>query len=577
MKLMCWVLVGLTTVVSVDAQDRSAADVMPSSTVVYGEISDPPSLLSTIFDHPIRHRIELMEPWKMATQQDGYQKFLMGRKFFELQLSMEWREALDALTANGIYFGVDAATDGAILLVRAKDKSVLNLFRIKLLELTRLGESASQIKEGEYRGIKAYQVDKTKIAVIDDWLLVTNKNETGKAVIDLMLDGGESLAGETFYQDASKQIQDESAWVVADVDTLRNATGEAFTGEAENPGVEFLVGGILDLLQETPLAIGKLDLSEDRVRLKVSVPSQTDWISEERDYFFGPDQSGRAAAVPKADETLFSLSTYRDASEMWLRAGDLFNERINDGIAEADASLTTLFAGRDFGEDILGSITPQMAFVASRQSFKELPIPTIKLPQFALVLKLRDPEKMTRELRRTFQSMIGFFNVVGAMEGRPQLEMDIEKLDDAELITSIYIPEEDDEGSKNAPILFNFSPSVGFAGERFVVSSTKGLARELIVAQDANRGAVANTHAQLEAGVLQTVLQDNREQLIAQNMLEDGNGREEAAAAIDLLLEVVGYFQNASLELKPSDDQLELQLEVQVRDNVAEAARVENE
>ena len=174
---------------------------------------------------------------------------------------------------------------------------------------------------------------------------------------------------------------------------------------------------------------------------------------------------------------------------------------------------------------------------------------------------------MTRELRRTFQSMIGFFNVIGAMEGRSQLEMDIDKLDNgAELITSVYIPDEDDADSTRADIVHNFSPSVGFFGERFVVASTRRLARELVQSDvAADDAASANTHAHLEGGVLQQVLNDNRGQLISQNMLSDGNSREEAEAVIDLLLEAVGYFENASARLNVGPDRLGIELDLRVK------------
>jgi hypothetical protein len=252
---------------------------------------------------------------------------------------------------------------------------------------------------------------------------------------------------------------------------------------------------------------------------------------------------------------------------MWLRAGDLFDEKINDGFAQADANLTTFFAGKDFGEDILGSLTPQVGFVASRQDFTDiLPQPAIKLPSFALVMELREPEEMTRELRRTFQSMIGFFNVLGAMEGRPQLEMEMDKLDDgSELITTVYIPEEDDRESTSADIIFNFSPSVGFSGKRFVVASTGQLARELTAAAVPERAATdSNTDVSLQGDILQQILNDNREQLIAQNMLGEGHSREEAEAAIGLLLEAVGYLKDASLQLVPTAESLRLGFSVRL-------------
>ena len=49
-----------------------------------------------------------------------------------------------------------------------------------------------------------------------------------------------------------------------------------------------------------------------------------------------------------AIDTIVSLSSYRDVSAMWLRAGDLFNEQTNEELAKADSGLTTLFSGKDF-------------------------------------------------------------------------------------------------------------------------------------------------------------------------------------------------------------------------------------
>ena len=66
--------------------------------------------------------------------------------------------------------------------------------------------------------------------------------------------------------------------------------------------------------------------------------------------------------------------------------------------------------------------------------------------------------------------------------------------------------------------------------------------------------------------MLVEVLDDNREQLISQNMLEDGNSREEAEGVISLLLEFIGYFEDVSLNLKNQDERLAIQFELRVRD-----------
>lgn len=556
----------------VAAADRTAIDILPQTTILYAEIPNPAGVLSTILDHPLRQKIEALESYKAATKTGDYQNFLAGRTFLETMLGMKWREALETLTARGMYVGFDSKTQGLVLLIHAKDAASLDMLRTKLLELTRLGKDPDQVKEAEYRGVTAYEVNKAKFAVIDDWLLITNKSETGKLLLDRFIDGAEqSLANsETFMKARASRAKDSAGWAYADLNTLRDAgvAKKLFAGKSENPAAELLIGGILCTLQKTPFATAQLATSNDGIELELAIPHQPDWVTEERVYYFGHDGGGRGPSLPQIKDTLFALSTYRDVSEMWLRAGDLFDEKINDGFAEADANLTTFFTGKDFGEDILGALTPQIGFVASRQDFSTvLPVPAIKLPQFALVLEMKDPTSMTRELRRTFQSLIGFLNVIGAMEGRPQLELDMDKLPGgSELVTSTYIPEPEDEESTSANILFNFSPSVGFANERFVVASTDRLARELVTAQPAVRDANAvNTSARLTADVLKDVLDDNKEQLISQNMLQDGNSREEAEGVIQLLLEFVGYFEDSSLKLTTGNNTLAAKLALRIK------------
>lgn len=553
------------------AAESTDARLFPTSTVVYAELASPVELISTVLDHPLRQKIESLPAYKMAIETPGYQQFMRGRVLVEGQLNMPWRAALETLLANRVSFALDANSQGAALLIHGKDSESMKLFHEKLLEFARLGPESDNIKQGEYRGVQAYQLRGAHVGVYEDRLLITNKPELGKQVLDRLIDGGESLADNPRFQTAlATRDRTAAGWGFVDVQFLRQAdvAKAVFQNQIDNPVGELLVGGIQSTLQKTPFATASLTASTKQFGLMVGMPYQADWVPEQREYFFGPAGNGQGPSLPRVPETLFTLSTYRGFSEMWLRAGDLFGAELNDGFARADANLTTLFAGRDFGEDILGSFRSEVGFIATRQDFADrLPRPTIKLPSFAAVLEMKESETMTRELRRIFQSLIGFLNIVGAMNGQKQLEMDIEKLGDhAELVTSSYVPEDDDRESTDANIVYNFSPSVGFSGDRFVVASSKTLARQLTTAkQPALETIDDNTHAALNAGVLRDVLADNREQLIAQNMLEDGNTREEAEAIIDLLLQVVEYFQEASVRLGTADDQLEVEIRVQVQ------------
>jgi len=554
------------------AAELQPADLFPATTVAYAEISDPKALLDEVLDHPLTQHIQTLDVYRKATESQGYRNFLTGRKLFELQIGTDWRPAFEAISARGIYVGFDASTQGAAVLIRGKDEATVENFRTKILELSRL--NGTKVKEAdEYRGITVYKLDQGGAAAVRDWVVVTNNGDLGKSILDRLLSeesvAGESLAdSELFVAAHQKKPAEAQLWSFINLKSVRDAGGarKMLEGQAENPLAELLLGGIQSILQKSDWVTSDLTVETSGLAWKFATPFDPAWIPEQRSYFFGPDTHGHAPSLPQIDETLLTVAAYRDVSAMWLRAGDLFNEEMNEKLAEADAGLSTVFAGRDFGEEILGSFAPEIGIIVTRQSFEDVtPTPAIRLPAFAVVLKLRDPETMRSELRRTFQSAIGFFNIVGAQNGQPQLEMDMQKVGDTDLITSRYLPEKKDKDSPSAPIIFNFSPSVSFTGDRFVLASTATLARQLGTApvQDAR---AANTSVALNAAVLRETLADNREQLISQNMLEEGHTREEAEAAIELLLEIVRCFRGAGLELNAADNELQLNLTIDVNE-----------
>ena len=573
--LVAGVVLGLSP--SLQADEPNASQLLPQTTVAYLEIAEPAAIMNTVLDHALSQRVQAMDVYKKAQMSEGFRGFLTGRKFFELQIGADWRPAIEALTAKGIYAGYDGATQGAVLLVHGKDEATMENFRAKILEMTRLsgGEKGEPV---EYRDLLIYRLEKGGVVVVRDWLVVTNKSELWKSVVDRLLDSGEenasldeaaTLAGNTDFLAAQKTRRNDShAWGFANLNAVREADGakKVFEGKAENPLAELLIGGIQSTLKQSPYLTADLKVASAGIKLLFSTPWQSDWIPEERAYFFGPDNDGSAPALPEVPGTLMTLSTYRDFSQMWLRAGDLFDEQTNDQLAEADSNLSTVFAGRDFGEEILGSFEPQMGLLVVRQSFEnKTPVPAIKLPAFALVMKLRDSETMRPELRRTFQSAVGFFNIVGAQQGNPQLEMDMQKNGNIDLITSRYLPEKKDKDSTSAPIIFNFSPSVGFMGDRFVLSSTAELAQQLSEAPSLETQQTGvNTSLQLFVPAISESLADNREQLISQNMLQEGHSREEAEAAIGLVFEIVRCFKGAALNLERADQQLSLRLSLEV-------------
>jgi hypothetical protein len=572
------VLFSLATQMAV-ANEPTPSDILPASTVIFAEIREPEKLLNTIYDHPLARRIEALDQVKSALEKKEYQDFKAGVGLVELQMGLPWRKIVNQATGGGVTFALDAKTKGAVILARATDKTT----QAKLIEiLTNLAKldaknkgNPEPFKSGEYRGNKAYAIGKNKLAVVADWLVVTNNEELGKQVVDRILDRPkESLAGDAQFAMAHGAVSaSTTAWAYLNTAALRDVglAKELFVGKAENPLIEFVAGGILSTLRQTPYVAVGLELSDRQLRLTASAPHDRAWAGDSREYFFGPQGLGVAPSRLLGGETIACLSGYRDASAMWLRAGDLFNEKTNEELAKAESGLSTLFSGKDFGEDILGAFRPEGQIVVTRQVFAEgQPAPAIKLPAFALVTELKDPAKMQPELRRTFQSLIGFLNIVGAMNGQPQLDLDMEKSDAMQLVTASYLADANAKDPAGLKINYNFSPSIAFAGNRFVVASTKGLAKTLATATAMDRppvdaSQVVNTDVMLHFDALHEILADNRGQLVAQNMLSEGRTKEEADKAIGGLLELVGWFDSLAVSLATTPKELRLSLDIGIK------------
>jgi hypothetical protein len=299
---------------------------------------------------------------------------------------------------------------------------------------------------------------------------------------------------------------------------------------------------------------GSVSVDAQGVSFEAQTPSKPEWFGEARQHYVGPDATGHAPNWPTIPGSIATLATYRDVAQMWLRAGDLFDQNVNEQLAQADNTLTTIFAGKDFGTDILGAIEPQLQLFAVEPQFAEGKLrPTIQLPSFGLVAKLRDPAKLQRELKRTFQSFIGFLNVAGAQEGQPQLELDTIQHQGVSIYTAQYILDEDRKYPDGLPIQFNFSPTLAFYEDRMVLCSSVESAKSM-VGQSAQGASDTKENVQTwldaDASAIQRVLQANSNPIIAQNMLEKGNTRLEAKREFDTLMLMLGLVKRLSMSME---------------------------
>jgi len=562
------------------AEEKQAVNLLPDSTVIYGEITQPAKLWSVILEHPLRDQVLELDAIKQRLAGPEMADMKKGVAFIEQQIGMSWQKGLSTVTKGGIYFAVDSKTQGVALLIKADDQKTLEKLRDIYINIARNDAEKKgkpdPVTEADYRELHAYKIGKATFTTIDNWLIIANKNTLGESIADAYLDGSETtLATNSRFQAARKSAADQpTAWIYFDVETLRNAgvAKKLYQDKTDNPIAEILLGGLLGGLQKTPYVTTSLTVVADQIELSLQMPHQTEWVKEARQYYFGKEKQGTVPQQLTPKEHIFSINTYRDFSGMWLNSADLFVDRIDAKFAQANTVLTTLFSGKDFGEEILGAVGPKVQLVASRQQFAEnAPTPAIKLPAFAAVFTLKDSANMRDDMRRTFQSLLGFLNVVGAQEDdRPQLDIEVEKTEGMQLLISKFIPPKGEEHAKNMKIHYNFSPSFAFVKDRMILSSTTPLARELASLvklekpQQTTRVSERklNTEMSLHVPQLLDVVADNRNQLIVQNMLKEGKKREEVEQEFKLATKIASWFKSSSLQVITQPESLQLQFRI---------------
>jgi hypothetical protein len=590
------------------AAERSAAEMLPASTLVYAEVEHPAEMIRIVLDHPLRKRLEQSSNYKQAFDTPQFKEFEQIVQAVEQRSGVKWRKALEVGTGGGFAIAFDPPTEGVVILAKSTDPKTSESVRDALFDLAR--EDAKNkgnpdpVQTKEYRGLTAYKVGDSVVANVGPWMIISNKPNLGKAIADRLFDEGESLAKDSAFVEARKLElakgagERGTAWAFVRLAPLRlfAASNPIFdeNAKSDNPVAELLLGGLAGSLRRAPYLAGSLLLKEQGVKLTVTSPNDRSWIPKGREFFFAPtsERGGGADKALRPKGTLLSITTYRDLARWWEAGPDTYTEGVAAKMAQADSGLSNFLGGKSFGGDVLGSFGPQIQFVVTAQDFKAagVPEPSIRLPAGALVLRLKEKEAakagIAKHMRVAFQSLVALGNLDGASKGRPLLEMKTDRRAGAEILYATYeAPGEDDAkpqaADKAAPggakaaaekdIYYNFSPALVISKDRLMLCSTKQIAQDLVdqVAKDDAAGGARvpqNTLVEISAQPIGEMLLANREQLVAQNMLEKGHDRTEAEKEIDVFIALVSAVREARLSLVPTDKTVSLEVEVKLAD-----------
>jgi hypothetical protein len=571
-----------------EAHDDSAAALFPADSLAFVEVARPDELVQTLVNHPVIRQALELEPAQAAMRSSQYLQFRLGLAFAEGQLGATWQDLVQKLAGGGIAAAVGSDGRSVCLVVRSNDEPLLKRTLGTLLSFV-----DSQAKNAG--GKSPYRVEEdgdAKLALFRDFTLVRRGADLvagtdrvavlrllGKLRGEASADNGLAARPELA---AEASVGPPAIRVWADLDRVRQLglARELFRGMADNPATELVLGGVLEALQDSPWLTAEVRLDGQNLELAIDAALESEKVASSREYFFGPDGLAAAPTLVDDSQMLASISTWRDLSGWWLSKEDLFDENTVAQLVQADSQISTLFSGLDFGGEVLGALQPGMQLVVDHQEYPESVQPDIRLPAFALIGQLKQPEAMGRRFKVAFQSTMGFVNLGIAEQGQPQYDVNTQNTADGCVCTSQVLPEADAPRNLMA---YNFSPTLVVKGDRLILSSTAGLAERLQGAgaapakpveldQSSSGNRIANTLIRLDLQGLARVLDANREALVANNMMEKGHGHEAAESAIGAGLELVRLFHDLEVRLEKGEGRLGLVTRIGFQDSTASPA-----
>jgi len=554
------------------------AKLVPQDAAVYVEVSDASRLVDRLLAPDIVRTLGSIDQFRQFTESNDFTQLRAVVTFLEARLGTTWRQAIGDLTGGGAVFAVKPGSpDYVLVMLRAKDPKLLHRTNDLLIELVENDAKdkgrESPVKSRDYKGVKAWSLDKNEFhTIVDDTIIFTNKQDGLKAVIEMAAGEGPRAITEsaTWKEARARQGEDRIGWAMVRLDMLRQAgvAKDIYQEKAADAGIPIFLGGLGRVLSRAEYATASLVLNDQRMALRFDVPRDgSDWPEAYRGFYAA--KPGEEAAEPlRPAGTIASLSFYRDLKAMWDARDQLVTPEVLPQFTELENNLgNVLFGGREFANEVLGEFGPRFRVVAATQDYKRVKVaPDIKVPAFALVMELNHPDEFGKELLVSYQSLMGLVNLGLGQQNQPRFMVSTENYKGFPVHGARFLQRAAGEGDKGVHLRYNFSPAVTIAGRYFVVGSTVEIVQDVIDALgDTSAPPKTTPHnviAEVNVARLIEVLEQNREPIVNQNIVDDGNTREQAEAEFGLALKLVGLLRKGQFTWTAEPKSMHVELSV---------------
>jgi hypothetical protein len=331
------------------------------------------------------------------------------------------------------------------------------------------------------------------------------------------------------------------AWFWFDLAAGKEAADANFKRLMEVPTSDpiphIVLGGLFDVVRRSDWLT--LDLTSDGpdLVLAMRMPAGREGMSVGgRAHSRGLDEPGPRPFFWPAD-AFYAAAFMWDPYLFWDQRAAFVVPEVQKEFEEGDRQLGIVLLGRRLST-ILQCWGIRHQFIATRPHHSGYQMaPKQKLPAFALVSELRDPEAFVKHVEPVLRAgaFLGALNVSMAMKEVPLGDL---------TIVSYRFAENEKNRAIDGGILFNFTPSFVRVKNYFIVASTLDLARSLV--EEVQRGTqatswpeTASSRQRFSFAGLRQFLEVVRPQAETQAILQSGLPPEEARRELEQLFELL--------------------------------------
>jgi Protein of unknown function (DUF3352) len=570
------------------AEDMPAANrwIWPQVALVV-EVPDPSVLLNPLLqpelDKALLETASSQKPNLKLQQLQGIVAYL------ELQLGTDWRTGLRHLAGRGLTLAADPS-GGSLLVVDGQDEKLLQRLHETALhfatsEATKPGRP-ERATSREYKGATTWTLATNECHVIlGSRLLLANGAEPLERALDRRADpSSTSIASSAAYTAAQQALGKNAAAIFfLNLQTMRDDPKvKAALAEDANPLGKLLLADTKEALRNANWLAAGLYINDSKLSLRIltdgSAPAASKSVA-----FIAPG-SAAEGLLPNlvVPNRIACLSLYRDLRAFYAAKDDLFPERTS-GLVFFENMMGIFFSGIDLADGVLSETKPDVRLVLAAQRYDPaLGTPAVQMPAFAAVLRLRHPEKFGETVEEAWQKALGLVNFTRGQQALPGLIIDHSTHADIKYTLSYYRPpgERDKTSLENR---YNYRPSLARPGDYVILSSTDGLAKDLIdavkkeSADSLKPSATAHGVAQVDGAQLHAILAANRESLVRKNMLEKGNSRDQAEIDVGFFLTLVDCLGEGTLTMSRDHGRPQATLELELKLPTAKPSTAANE